>query len=298
LNQCEPVGPSPQLGQGYTMASLLVGLTGAVRASDALAGRGLRLAQETGTERDVAWSLSRNAVRQIGLARLNDARLSLAHVVTVAEEVGDPPLVGGKPHPGRHRRALQWTIRRRAGALPGCSPHHAAQPQPSGRMLVALLSGRCAPAARSDRRRHRILRARRAAPGRRRDAQRRHLPLRHDGARALATARRRGGASRRDACPRPDPWLAAGGVLDRRRDGGGGGSPDVDGARAGAGARGRGRAAAADPRSEPRASSVRTALHAGRAAPAHLGRRRRLGRRSPRPRTAPLGSRGRARDQP
>jgi tetratricopeptide (TPR) repeat protein len=89
INQCEPVGPSPQLGQGYTMASLLVGLTGAVRASDALADRGLRLAQETGTERDVAWSLSRNAVRQIGLARLNDARLSLAHAVTVAEEVGD-----------------------------------------------------------------------------------------------------------------------------------------------------------------------------------------------------------------
>jgi tetratricopeptide (TPR) repeat protein len=89
INQCEPVGPSPQLGQGYTIASLLVALTGAVRTSDTLADRGLRLAQETGQERDVAWALSRNAVRQIGLARLNDARLSLSHVVKVAQDVGD-----------------------------------------------------------------------------------------------------------------------------------------------------------------------------------------------------------------
>jgi tetratricopeptide (TPR) repeat protein len=89
INQCEPVGPSPLLGHAYTMASLLVGFAGGVRASDALGARALRLGQETGTERDVAWMISRTAVRQVGFARLNDARLALAHVVAVAEEVGD-----------------------------------------------------------------------------------------------------------------------------------------------------------------------------------------------------------------
>lgn len=89
VNQCEPAGPSPELAY----ASIIAGILASVGPTPGLAGRwcrrALAIAEETGTERDVAFMLSRTAVVQMGRCQWRDAAAGLARATALAEEMGD-----------------------------------------------------------------------------------------------------------------------------------------------------------------------------------------------------------------
>jgi tetratricopeptide (TPR) repeat protein len=89
VNQCEPIGPLPELAQGYVILALLAGAAGSSRLADRWGKRALEIAKGTGVERNVAWVRSRLAVHQVAQCRWDDALAGLAQSTAVAERVGD-----------------------------------------------------------------------------------------------------------------------------------------------------------------------------------------------------------------
>jgi len=89
VNQCEPGGPSPELAEGYVILALIAGIVPLRRVADRWARRALATAERAGTERDVAWILSRIGVLQLASCRWSDADAGLGRATEIAERVGD-----------------------------------------------------------------------------------------------------------------------------------------------------------------------------------------------------------------
>ncbi len=89
VNQCEPAGPSPELAEGYVILALLAGVVPLRRLADAWSRRALAIAEHAGTERDVAWILSRIGVLQLASCRWGDADAGLVRAAEIAERAGD-----------------------------------------------------------------------------------------------------------------------------------------------------------------------------------------------------------------
>ena len=89
VNQCEPAGPSPELAEGYVILALLAGVVPLRRLAAAWSQRALAIAEDAGTERDVAWILSRIGVLQLADCRWGDADAGLGRATEIAERVGD-----------------------------------------------------------------------------------------------------------------------------------------------------------------------------------------------------------------
>ncbi|MBI3768839.1 MAG: AAA family ATPase [Deltaproteobacteria bacterium] len=89
VNQCEPAGPSPELAQGYVILALLAGAVPLRSLANTWSRRALMIAESAGTERDVAWVLSRTAVFQIAMCLWRDAEAGIGRASDIAERVGD-----------------------------------------------------------------------------------------------------------------------------------------------------------------------------------------------------------------
>src|SRR5262245_31738818 len=89
VNVCEPAGPSPELAQGYVILALLAGAVPLRRLASLWSRRAAAIAEQAGTERDVAWILSRIAVIQIADCDWKGAEAGNRRAVEVAARVGD-----------------------------------------------------------------------------------------------------------------------------------------------------------------------------------------------------------------
>src|SRR5262249_58236681 len=84
VNVCEPAGPSPELAQGYVILALLAGAVPLRRLASLWSRRAAAIAEQAGTERDVAWILSRIAVIQIADCDWKGAEAGNRRAVEVA----------------------------------------------------------------------------------------------------------------------------------------------------------------------------------------------------------------------
>ncbi|HLY38816.1 MAG TPA: AAA family ATPase [Candidatus Binatia bacterium] len=89
VNVCEPAGPSPELAQGYVILALLAGAVPLRRLAASWARRAARIADAAGSERDVAWVLSRIAVLQIADCEWSNAEDGNRRATEIAARVGD-----------------------------------------------------------------------------------------------------------------------------------------------------------------------------------------------------------------
>jgi len=89
VNRCEPAGDSAELAQGYVILALLAGTVPLPSLADRWSREALRIAESTGTERNVAWILSRVAVHDITRCRWFDCDARVVRAAEIAERVGD-----------------------------------------------------------------------------------------------------------------------------------------------------------------------------------------------------------------
>jgi tetratricopeptide (TPR) repeat protein len=89
VNQCEPVGPSPYLAEGYMNLGLLAGVAPLPRLANRWCRRALAIAQEIGSERDVAYVLTRIGLIAMESCRWEEADRHIDRATEVAERVGD-----------------------------------------------------------------------------------------------------------------------------------------------------------------------------------------------------------------
>ncbi|MGH7895810.1 MAG: hypothetical protein ACREQL_14150, partial [Candidatus Binatia bacterium] len=116
MNQCEPVGPRPDLARGYVLAGLLAGVVPAPRVAEAWCRRAIAIATATGSRQDVGWIHARTAVFQIGVCRWEEALAGVNLGIASAAEAGDLRmweeihLEGGLLHffTGQLDRAAEW----------------------------------------------------------------------------------------------------------------------------------------------------------------------------------------------
>jgi tetratricopeptide (TPR) repeat protein len=90
LNQCEPAGPSPELAQGYALNAIIAGSVPILSLADAWGRHALEIAERIGTDRLLAWVLTRLAVQQLSLCRWADADAGVGRASELAAAVGDP----------------------------------------------------------------------------------------------------------------------------------------------------------------------------------------------------------------
>src|SRR5262249_14884571 len=88
VHVCEPAGPSPELAQGYVIRARLAGAVPLRRLASVWSRRAAAIAERAGTERDVAWILSRIAVIQIAECEWKEAEAGNRRAVEVAARVG------------------------------------------------------------------------------------------------------------------------------------------------------------------------------------------------------------------
>jgi tetratricopeptide (TPR) repeat protein len=89
VNQCEPAGRPPELAQGYAILGILAFTAGLERLGRGWSARGIAIAEASGYEREVAWTLTRNAVLDVSDAHFGDAESTTERSRLITERVGD-----------------------------------------------------------------------------------------------------------------------------------------------------------------------------------------------------------------
>jgi tetratricopeptide (TPR) repeat protein len=89
VNQCEPTGKSPHLAIGYVAISVVAGTASLTKLANKWGEKGLALAQEQCTRRDLAWALSRYSVFHLGRCHWDQATDLLERAAEIAEQVRD-----------------------------------------------------------------------------------------------------------------------------------------------------------------------------------------------------------------
>lgn len=89
INQCDPVGPSSELARGYVILGLLADMTHVPMLARRWCARALSIAEQAGTDQDIAWVLSRTCVLHEGNCRWSEFDEMIKRAATIAEQVGD-----------------------------------------------------------------------------------------------------------------------------------------------------------------------------------------------------------------
>lgn len=93
INQCEPMGASSELARGYIILALLAGLSGLSSLERRFARRALEVAEQVGSDQDVAWVLSRTCVLYENTCRWAEFDVDMARAIALAAKVGDVKLL-------------------------------------------------------------------------------------------------------------------------------------------------------------------------------------------------------------
>ncbi len=92
VNRCEPTGPSALLAQGYALLGVVASVVPLPRLADHWSQRALVIAEQSGSEREVALVLSRIGVINLQRCRWHEASTALQRASAIAERVGDARL--------------------------------------------------------------------------------------------------------------------------------------------------------------------------------------------------------------